>query len=101
MVRTILIVSIPFLVLVWPTSYTMPSTLRSASDSFFPSVVSLSVLWTVSVGLSYLLAIVVGWGLWGIWIANWTGWTVRTALFMYRFHSKKWLDKATVKATAK
>jgi len=101
MVRTLLIVSIPFLVLAWPTSYTMPSTLRSASDSFFPSVVSLSVLWTVSVGLSYLLAIVAGLGLWGIWIANWTGWTVRTALFMYRFHSKKWLNKATVKAAAK
>ena len=101
MVRTILIASVPFVILFWPTSYTMPSTLRSASDSLFPSVVSLSVLWLVSVVLSYLLAIVAGLGLWGIWIANWTGWLTRTALFMYRFRSKKWLDKATVKAAAK
>lgn len=101
MVRTLLLASLPFLVLAWPTSYTMPSTLRSASDSLFPSIVSLSVLWVVSVGLSYTLAIVAGLGLWGIWIANWTGWTVRCLLFLYRFRSKKWLDKATVKATAK
>lgn len=101
MVRTILFASLPFLVLSWPTSYTMPSTLRSASDSLFPTIVSLSVLWLISVGLSYLLAIVAGLGLWGVWIANWTGWTVRTALFMYRFHSRKWLDQATLKATNK
>ena len=99
-VRTILLASLPFLVFAWPTSYTMPSTLRSASDSLFPTIVSMSVLWVVSVGLSYLLAIVAGLGLWGVWIANWTGWTVRTALFMYRFRSKKWLDMATVKAKA-
>ena len=101
MVRTLLIASLPFLLFAWPTSYTMPSTLRSASDSLFPTIVSMSVLWAITVGLTYLLAIVAGLGLWGVWIANWTGWTVRTALFMYRFHSKKWLDKATVKATAK
>lgn len=101
MVRMILIASIPCLVLFWPISYTIPSTLRSASDSLYPSVVSLSVLWLVSVVLSYLLAIVAGLGLWGIWIANWTSWFARTVLFMFRFRSKKWLDKATVKAEAK
>lgn len=98
MVRKILFVSLPFLILVWPTSYTMPSTLRSASDSLFPTIVSMSVLWVITVGLTYLLAIVAGLGLWGVWIANWTGWTVRTSLFMYRFHSKKWLDKADLKS---
>ena len=98
MVRKILFVSLPFLILVWPTSYTMPSTLRSASDSLFPTIVSMSVLWVITVGLTYLLAIVAGLGLWGVWIANWTGWTVRTSLFMYRFYSKKWLDKADLKA---
>ena len=94
----LLIASLPFLLFAWPTSYTMPSTLRSASDSLFPTVVSMVVLWVVTVGLTYVLAIVAGLGLWGVWIANWTGWSVRTALFMYRFHSKKWLDMATVKA---
>ena len=101
MVRKILFASLPFLVLCWPTSYTMPSTLRSASDSLFPSIVTLSVLWCVSVGMSYMLAIVAGLGLWGVWIANWTGWTVRTCLYLYRFYSKKWLDKATLKSAAK
>ena len=77
----------------------MPSTLRSASDSLFPTIVSMSVLWAVTVGLTYLLAIVAGLGLWGVWIATWTGWFTRTALFMYRFWSKKWLDKADLKST--
>lgn len=100
MVRRLLFASIPCLMLFWPTSFTMPATLRSASDSLFPSVVSLSVLWLVNIALGYVLAIHAGLGLWGIWIATWSAWAIRTALFQFRFRSKKWLHKATLKTAA-
>ena len=90
--------SIPFLLLFWPRSNTLPSTLRAASDSAYPSTVSLCVLWLVNIGLGYLLSITCGLGLWGIWIATWSGWIIRSIFFHFRFHSRKWLNKSSIKS---
>ncbi len=86
--------SIPALLLFWPKSNTLPSTLRAASDSLYPSVVSLVVLWTVSIALGYILAIPVGLGLWGVWIATWGSWVVRAIGLDLRFRGSKWLHMA-------
>ena len=94
MARKILIASIPALLIFWPMSSTIPSTLRSASDTVFPSVISLIVLWVVNTGLGYFLAIPMNMGLWGVWIATWLSWAIRTVCFYARFRSKKWLNKA-------
>ena len=99
MARLLLYASIPCLLLFWPMSSTLPSTLRSASDAAYPTAVSLSVLWIVNIGLGYVLAIHAGLGLWGIWIATWSAWMVRSALFYSRFHSRKWLNKTSLKTT--
>ncbi len=90
----LLLCSIPFLLLFWPMSSTMPSTLRAASDSAVPTAISLSVLWVVNIGLGYLLAIPAGLGLWGVWIATWSSWAVRALAFGIRFRRRNWLKKA-------
>lgn len=100
MAKLLLFASIPCLLLFWPMSNTLPSTLRSASDSLFPTVVSLAVLWLVNIALGYVLAIHAGLGLWGIWIATWSAWAVRSAVFYTRFRSRKWLHKSALKTTA-
>ena len=94
MTKMLLICSLPSLLLFWPMSMTLPSTLRAASDSLYPTIVSLTVLWTVSIGIGYILAIHVGLGLWGVWIANWSSWLTRSVAFLIRFRSKKWLTKS-------
>ena len=85
MARQLLLWTIPALILLSPMSNTLPFTLRAMGDSTYPSVVSLAVLWAVSIGLGYLLAIPMGLGLWGIWIATWASWGVRSLLFYLRF----------------
>ncbi len=73
------------LLLFWPVSNTLPSTLRAMKDTLFPSVLSLAVLWLVSIALGYLFAIPFGMGLWGVWSAMWLSWAVRAVGFQLRF----------------
>ena len=90
MVTTLVFSSIPALLLFWPFSYTLPNALRAANDTVFPSVMSMSVLWLVSICLGYLLAIPAGMGLWGVWSATWAAWAIRAIGFGLRFKTRKW-----------
>lgn len=80
--------------LFWPVSNTMPSVLRAAHDTVFPSIVSLVSMWGVRIGVGYLLAFPLGLGLKGLWIGMWAEWAARTVVLTIRFLSKKWLTKA-------
>ncbi len=89
MARQLLLWSVPALILLSPMSNTLPFTLRAMGDSTYPSAVSLGVLWAVSIGLGYVLAIPLSLGLWGIWFATWTSWGIRSLLFYVRFRKKQ------------
>ncbi len=93
MARRLLLWSVPSLLLFAPMSNTLPYTLRAGGDSVYPSVLSLAALWLVNIALGYVLAIPAGMGLWGIWIAQWAAWAVRSFGFFLRFRSRKWLRK--------
>lgn len=95
--KKLLYFTLPPLLLFWPMSNTLPNTLRAASDTVYPTVLSLSVLWLISIALGYLLSIQAGLGLWGVWIATWTSWAIRNLGFYLRFHSRKWLHKSRLK----
>lgn len=90
MASMLLYCSIPALLLFWPASYITPNALRAANDTIFPSVLSLSVLWLITICLGYVLAIHVGFGLWGVWIATWSSWFVRAVGFGLRSKTRKW-----------
>ena len=85
MARQLLLWSVPSLILLSPMSNTLPFILRAMGDATYPSVVSLAVLWVISIGLGYVLAIPMELGLWGIWIATWASWGFRSLLFYLRF----------------
>ena len=95
--QRLLYASLPALLLFWPSSNTLPNTLRAASDTVYPTVVSLGVLWLITIALGYSLAIPAGLGLWGVWIANWISWALRDIGFMARFRGRKWLHKSGLK----
>lgn len=98
MTAKLLVAAIPFLLICWSCSNVMPSVLRAGSDTVFPSAVSLAVMWTVSIGMGYVLAIPAGLGLWGTWIAAWGAWALRAGIFLVRFQSRKWLRGSVVRA---
>ncbi len=97
MTTQVLLYSIPFLLLFWPASFTLPYTLRAAGDSAFPSTASLIIMWVVNIGLGYILAIVCNLSLLGVWIAQWVSWLARSLVFYARFHGRRWLDKEVIK----
>lgn len=80
----------------WSMSNVMPAVLRSAGDSLFGSIVSLLTMWTVRVGLGYIIALPLGLGVQGVWICLGIEWAVRTFIFRLRFRSDIWLNKHTI-----
>ena len=90
---------------IWPIAFTLPGSLRAASDVRFPLIVSAFSMWAFRVSLSYVLAQKtvnffglfsfpgMGLGVLGVWIAMTTDWLFRAILFAYRHLSGKWLTK--------
>ena len=81
-----------FSIIFWPMSFTLPNALRAAGDARFTMVVSLLSMWICRVGLSYLLgpAQALGLGLLGVWLAMFSDWIVRGAVFLVHFLRGKW-----------
>lgn len=91
----VLITAIP-MPFVWSMAYVMPSALRAAGDANFGSAASLIIMWVFRVGLGYLLAIPLGFGINGVWVAMVIEWAVRAITFGIRFHGKAWLTKKAI-----
>lgn len=89
----IALIPMPF---VWSMSNITPHILRSAGDATYSSFISLLTMWSVRIGLGYILAITLNYGINGIWIAMSAEWLVRFCLFYFRYKSNRWLNKQTI-----
>ncbi len=69
------------------------SSLRGAGDVYFPTGVAIFSMWIVSTLGSYLLAVVFGLGLNGLWIAFAADECLRGVLMLWRWKSGKWREK--------
>ncbi|GAB6930096.1 multidrug efflux MATE transporter EmmdR [Paenibacillus sp. JCM 10914] len=74
----------------WSISFILPSALRAAGDSKFTSLTSMMTMWLFRVILGYVMGVVLGWGILGVWLAMNCEWGVRGAIFWWRFRGKKW-----------
>ena len=92
-----------FAILMWPIAFILPNAFRAASDVHFPLVISMFSMWTFRVALSYLFSLEtvtvfglftfpgLGMGVMGVWFAMFVDWIFRTALFLWRYLSGRWL----------
>lgn len=76
----------------WSLSFILPSALRAAGDSRFTSITSMMTMWLFRVVLGYVLGIIMGFGILGVWLAMNCEWGVRGAIFLWRFRGKKWYE---------
>jgi putative MATE family efflux protein len=76
----------PFLAI----SMVYASALRGAGDTRATLVITFAGIWLVRVVLGYVLGIVLGLGLLGLWIAWFSDWFVRAILVALRFRTGKW-----------
>lgn len=70
--------------------------LRSVGDVNFPFYVGITVQWIVGVLFGWIFGLVLGWGLIGMWWAMFLDEGIRGAIFVWRWHSKRWQDRAFV-----
>lgn len=66
------------------------SGLRASGDATFTTVGAMFSMWCVKILLGYILAIHLGWGIYGMYIATASEWVSRGILFTARRFSKKW-----------
>lgn len=77
-------------ILLWPASFTLTNVLRAANDVKFPMVASIMSMVIMRIGGGYIVAVVLGYGAVGIWIAMVLDWIVRVTCFVGRYRSGKW-----------
>lgn len=80
----------------WSASNILPCVLRSAGDANYSSISSLITMWVIRVGLGYLFALPLGFGVQGVWICMGIEWAVRTVIYYLRYRSGMWLTKNTI-----
>ncbi|MBQ1194453.1 MAG: MATE family efflux transporter [Lachnospiraceae bacterium] len=66
------------------------NSLRAAGDVRFPVCAGVFSMWGISVLLSYVFGIVLGWGFAGVWLAKGLDEVVRGIMMYIRWKSKKW-----------
>lgn len=74
--------------------------LQATGDVLFQLVVNQGSAWLVSVGMSYVLGVWCGFGLYGVWIAFALDEATRGLILLYRWHSKRWMVHAEKNRTA-
>lgn len=70
--------------------------LRSVGDVNFPFYVGITIQWIVGVFFGWLFGQALGWGLIGMWCAFVLDEGIRGSIFVWRWHSKRWQQRAFV-----
>ena len=70
--------------------------LQAVGDVKYPVAVGICSQWAVGVGLGYVLGVMLGWGLTGLWVAFACDECLRAAVFLLRWKSGRWRAIKTV-----
>ena len=83
-------------IMIWPTAFSLPSTLRAAGDVKFCMITSVTSMWVCRIVFSYIFGRFLGFGVFGVWMAMILDWWVRAAFFVWRYRGGAWKTKALV-----
>ena len=77
-------------VFLWPAAFTMPNALRAANDVRFPMAVSIFSMCMFRLVFSYIIGVIFGYGVIGVWIAMIIDWVFRVLCFSLRVRKILW-----------
>lgn len=82
--------------ILYPSSFTVPSALRGAGDTRFVMIVSVLSMFIFRLSVAYLAVRVFKAGVLSIWIAMVFDWVVRTVIFEIRYRRGKWKNLCVI-----
>lgn len=80
----------------WTMAFIPGYGLRAAGDVKFSMITSCCTMWACRFCLCVFLIRKLGFGPMGVWIGMFADWTVRSIIFTWRFHSRKWLQHKVI-----
>lgn len=83
-------------ILIWPASFTLPSTSRASGDARACMVISMVSMWLFRIIFSYVLGKYFGMGVFGVWVAMVIDWVFRALCFVIRYYRGGWKKQALV-----
>lgn len=83
-----------------PASFNLANALRAAGDVTFTMVVGIASLILCRLGTAYLVGVVAGWGIYGLWLGMGADWLARAIAFGLRWRSGTWEGRAVIEDKA-
>ena len=80
----------------WTMAFIPGYGLRAAGDVKFSMITSCCTMWACRFCLCVFLIRKLGFGPMVVWIGMFADWTVRSIIFTWRFHSRKWLQHKVI-----
>lgn len=87
----VLIKSNSIALLAWGISFVLSAGLKGAGDTRYTMVTAFIGMWVFRICLGYILGILCGIGVLGIWIAMYIDWIVRGSMYLIRLRGVKWI----------
>ncbi len=87
----ILIKSNSIALLAWGISFVLSAGLKGAGDTRYTMVTAFIGMWVFRICLGYVLGILCGVGILGIWIAMYIDWIVRGSMYLIRLRGVNWI----------
>ncbi len=75
----------------WGISFILSSGLKGAGDTRYTMLTAFIGMWIFRIFAGYILGIVLGIGVLGIWIAMYIDWVVRGLMYCFRLRGNNWL----------
>lgn len=85
-----------FVPLMWGAAAIFPSAFRAAGDNKFVMIVSMTLMWSIRVGLAYIFVTVFHFGAIGVWYAMYIEWVFKVLIYSLRYKSDAWLNKKVI-----
>ncbi|AWK51466.1 MATE family efflux transporter [Clostridium beijerinckii] len=77
--------------LAWPISFILPAGLKGAGDTLYTMMTAFIGMWIFRICFGYILGVVCGFGILGIWIGMYMDWVIRGIMYLIRLRGTKWL----------
>lgn len=78
---------------VWAASFVLPAAFKGAKDVKFTMWTAILSMWGFRICCGYVFGVVLGFGVYGVWVGMFSDWIVRGTLFTLRLFNQKWLAR--------